>query len=33
MISIITPTHKKTKLWDITVESVMQQTYKDFEWV
>ena len=33
MISIITPTHKKTKLWDVVVESVMQQTYKDFEWV
>lgn len=33
MISIVTPTHKKTKLWDVTVESVMQQTYKDFEWV
>ncbi len=33
MISIITPTHKKTKLWDVTVESVMNQTYKDFEWV
>lgn len=33
MISIVTPTHKKTKLWDVIVESVMQQTYKDFEWV
>lgn len=33
MISIVTPTHRKTKLWDIIVESVMQQTYKDFEWI
>lgn len=33
MISIITPTHKKGKFWDLTVESVMQQTCLDFEWV
>lgn len=33
MISIVTPTHKKTKLWSVTVESVMNQTYKDFEWI
>ena len=33
MISILTPTHKKCKLWHLTVESVLQQTYKDFEWV
>ena len=33
MISVITPTHKKGKYWDLTVESVLQQTYKDFEWV
>ena len=33
MISILTPTHTKCKLWDLTVESVLQQTYKDFEWV
>lgn len=33
MISIITPTHKKGKFWDLTVESIMQQTCLDFEWV
>ena len=33
MISIITPTHKKGKYWDLTVESVMQQTCLDFEWI
>lgn len=33
MLSIITPTHKKGRFWDLTVESVMQQTCLDFEWV
>ena len=33
MISVITPTHKKGKYWDLTVESVLNQTYKDFEWI
>lgn len=33
MVSIITPTHYKPKLFNITVESVMQQTCGDFEWV
>lgn len=33
MISVITPTHKKGKYWNLTVESVINQTYKDFEWI
>lgn len=33
MVSIITPTHRKGKYWEITVESVLQQTCTDFEWV
>ncbi len=33
MVSIITPTHYKGELWEVTVESVLQQTCKDFEWI
>ena len=33
MISIITPTNKLMRYMDTTVDSVMAQTYDDFEWV
>lgn len=33
MISIITPTHKRMPLVEMVVESVMNQTYTDWEWV
>lgn len=33
MISIITPTHKMTTLLDLTIGSVLMQTFKDYEWV
>lgn len=33
MISIITPTHKPCVLLDLTIKSVLTQTYDDFEWV
>ena len=33
MISIITPTNKLMKYFDSTIDSVMAQTYDDFEWV
>lgn len=33
MISIITPTHKKMPLVEIVIESVMNQTYEDWEWI
>ena len=33
MLSIITPTHRRGRFWDLTVESVMDQTCLDFEWV
>lgn len=33
MISIITPTNKTMKYFDNTIDSVMSQTYDDFEWV
>ena len=33
MISIITPTHKRMPLFDLTVKSVLSQTYSDYEWV
>lgn len=33
MISIITPTNKLMKYFDSTIDSVMAQTYNDFEWV
>ena len=33
MISIITTTHKKRPLLDVTIKSVLCQTYSDFEWV
>ena len=33
MISIITPTNKLMKYFSSTIDSVMSQTYDDFEWV
>ena len=33
MISIITPTHKIRPLLDLTIKSVLSQTFSDFEWV
>ena len=33
MISIITPTNRFGKCFEITFLSVITQTYKDFEWV
>lgn len=33
MISIITTTHKKMPLVEIVIESVLNQTYEDWEWV
>lgn len=33
MISIITPTHKERPLLDLTIKSVLSQSYSDFEWV
>ena len=33
MISIITPTHRPGPLLDITLKSVLEQTYSDWEWV
>ena len=33
MISIITPTHKPCVMLDLTIKSVLYQTYDDFEWV
>lgn len=33
MISIITPTNKQMRYFDTTIDSVMVQTYDDFEWV
>ena len=33
MISIITPTHKRMPLVETVIESVMNQTYADWEWV
>lgn len=33
MISIITPTHKACPLLDLTIKSILVQTYSDFEWV
>ena len=33
MISIITPTHKERPLLELTIKSVLSQSYSDFEWV
>jgi len=33
MISIITPTHKERPLLDLTIKSVLSQSYSDFEWI
>jgi glycosyltransferase involved in cell wall biosynthesis len=33
MLSIITPTHKERPLLDLTIKSVLSQSYSDFEWV
>ena len=33
MISIITPTHKPQPLIELTIKSVFEQTYSDWEWV
>lgn len=33
LISIITPTHKPGPLMEITIKSVLEQTYTDWEWV
>lgn len=33
MISIITPTHKGRPLLDLTIKSVLSQSYSDYEWI
>jgi glycosyltransferase involved in cell wall biosynthesis len=33
MISIITPTHKERPLLDLTIKSVLSQSFSDFEWI
>jgi len=32
-ISVFTPVHKTTRFFDICIESIVKQTYQDWEWV